>query len=289
MDRTAATAHSGHDELLIARMFGGDVTELERDRALDLLSECGECAALFADLDAIEEAGVEMAIPTRPREFTLTPQDAARLRARRRLPLFADWAGMRRAFGSSMAALGLFGFVASSYLSGSGAANGAFSPVQRDEAQPAAVAATAAAPNAGYAYATPAASGATGTRAPVGPNPDSVPGSSEDPSARPVASSAPGTPRTEIALASPGGKSAPSTPPNLATGQTGSCAQSSSTTCTSDLTNGEGVTPPSAPSSGGPDAGLVRLAGFGGLFLAGLAVLIVPQLRRRRARGSSRS
>jgi anti-sigma factor RsiW len=274
MDRTAATAHSGHDGLLIARLFGGDVTEPERDRALDLMAGCSECAAAFADFDVIEEAVVEMAVPVRPRDFTLTPQDAARLRSRRRLPAFAGWNGLRRALGSSMAALGLFGVVATSYLS-SGAANGTFGSAQRDAAQPAAAAATAAAPNAGYAYATPAASGAPGTRGPVVASSDKhITSNSEDPSVRPVASSIPGSPGPEIALASPGSKSA------------GSCAQSSNTTCTSDLANGDGATPPAAPSSSGPDAGLLRLAGFGGLFLAGLAILLVPQLRRRRARGT---
>ena len=38
MDRTAAT-HSKHDELLIVRLFGGDVDDRERERALDLLGE----------------------------------------------------------------------------------------------------------------------------------------------------------------------------------------------------------------------------------------------------------
>src|SRR5664280_2580823 len=115
MDRTAATAHSAHDELLIARLFGGDVSELERDRALDVMSECGECAALFADLDGIDEAIVEMAIPARPREFTLTPEQAARLRPRRRLAA-GGLIGLRGALGGSLAAAGLVGFLATSFL-----------------------------------------------------------------------------------------------------------------------------------------------------------------------------
>ena len=293
MDRTPATAHSGHDELLIARLFGGDVTQVQRDRALDLMSECSDCAALFADLGAIEEAGVEMAIPARPREFTLTPEDAARLRPRRRLPVFAGWIGLRRAIGSSMAALGLLGIVATSYLSGSGMTNGAPSSAQRDAAQPAAAAPTSAPANAGNAYATVAASGAPVTIGPVALSSGGhVTDTAESPSAPPVASSAAGSPNPEIALASPGSKSVPSTQPNPAvTAQSLTCCgQSSAGTGTAGYSNEGGGTQPPAPSSGGPDAALVRLAGFAALLLAGLGVLVVPLVRRFRApRGTSRS
>jgi len=292
MDRTTATAHSGHDELLIARLFGGDVTEPERDRALDLMSGCSDCAALFADLGVIEEADVEMAIPARPREFTLTPADAARLHPRRRLPVFAGWGGPRRALGSSMAALGLVGFVATSYLTGSGVGTGAFSTTQRDAAAPAAVAAATAAPaNPANAYATGAASGAPATMGPVIPNSDNhVTDDSTSPPVQPVASSATGSPGSELAASSPGSKAASSMQagPAVTSQSVACCGRASSGTGTTG--NGDGDGAPPAPSSGGPDAALIRLAGFGGLFLAGLAVLLVPLLRRfRTSRRTTRS
>ena len=49
MDLTTAT-HSKHDELLIVRLFGGDVDAPDRARALDLLDGCEDCAGLFAEL-----------------------------------------------------------------------------------------------------------------------------------------------------------------------------------------------------------------------------------------------
>jgi len=111
MNNTTPAAHAAHDELLIARLFGGDVSEAERARALDQMGECGECAALFTDLGDIADATEAMPVPDRPRDFSLTQSDAARLRRRRwsRSALFG--AGLRRSLGGSLAALGLAGLV----------------------------------------------------------------------------------------------------------------------------------------------------------------------------------
>src|ERR1035437_9593595 len=78
MDRTPAATHAGHDEMLIVRLYGGDVDESERARALDLMVDCRECANLFADLGAIAEASAAMPVPPRPRDFALTDKDAPR-------------------------------------------------------------------------------------------------------------------------------------------------------------------------------------------------------------------
>ena len=53
MDRTASPAHAAHDELLIARLFGGEVGNSEREHAVELMAKCPDCAALFADLGSI--------------------------------------------------------------------------------------------------------------------------------------------------------------------------------------------------------------------------------------------
>ena len=115
MDRTAA-AHSNHDELLIVRLFGGDVDDHERAIALDLLGECEDCAALFADLVATADAMAALPVPARPRDFALTEADAARLRKARRGLGFFSALRRTRALGGSLVALGLVGIVATASL-----------------------------------------------------------------------------------------------------------------------------------------------------------------------------
>jgi len=111
MDRTAAVTHAAHDELLIARFYGGDVDESERVRVLDRMADCRDCAALFADLAAIAEADEAMPVPPRPRDFTLTEEDAVRLRPKRRALSGIFGPGLHRSLGGSLAALGLVGMV----------------------------------------------------------------------------------------------------------------------------------------------------------------------------------
>ena len=59
-----------------------DLSPAERSRAQAALESCGPCADLFADLVAISAAIPSAAIPARPRDFTLTAADAARLQPR---------------------------------------------------------------------------------------------------------------------------------------------------------------------------------------------------------------
>jgi len=61
---------------------GHDLTPTELDRAHAALESCDQCADLFADLVAVSAAIPTAALPARPRDFTLTPADAARLRSR---------------------------------------------------------------------------------------------------------------------------------------------------------------------------------------------------------------
>ncbi len=95
-------SHAEHDELLIVRLFGRDVEDAERERALAQLAGCAECASLFADLGATAAAMPALLVPSRPRDFTLTAQQAARLRPRR-LAAFTGWT---RPLGVALSGLG---------------------------------------------------------------------------------------------------------------------------------------------------------------------------------------
>ena len=74
--------HVAHDPTLIAAFAGRDPGLLgsELDRARALLETCDSCTDLFADLSAIAAAVPTAALPARPRSYTLTAADAARLR-----------------------------------------------------------------------------------------------------------------------------------------------------------------------------------------------------------------
>ena len=72
--------HATHDQLLIARFVGGDVSDVEADAARELLSACADCRLLASDLLAISRATSELPVPIRTRDFLISPEEAARLR-----------------------------------------------------------------------------------------------------------------------------------------------------------------------------------------------------------------
>ena len=76
--------HAAHDPTWMAALAtrDPDLSPAERSRAQAALESCGPCADLFADLVAISAAIPSAAIPARPRDFTLTAADAARLQPR---------------------------------------------------------------------------------------------------------------------------------------------------------------------------------------------------------------
>jgi anti-sigma factor RsiW len=254
MDRTAAT-HSNHDELLIVRLFGGDVDDHERARALDLLGECEDCAALFADLGATADATAALPAPARPRDFTLTEADATRLRRQRRGLGFLSALRRTRALGGSLVALGLVGLVATASLSTlSGTATSGADAHSYNAAE------------LSVATAGPVAMGAV----------DSASGSVVPPALAPLGASPAASPTSGVQdVAAPTGTGSKAVPPVPApSGQ---------------LASGEGAWSPdrtqaALATSPGLDARLVWFGGFGLLFLVGLVVLIAPLVRRRRAR-----
>jgi len=259
MDRTAA-AHSNHDELLIVRLFGGDVDDRERAIALDLLGECEDCAALFADLGATADATAALPVPARPRDFTLTDADAARLSRERRGAGFLSVLRRTRAIGGSLVAIGLVGIVATAslgILGGTAGANltsnrsGAFG-FSADTAAPATTAAPAARAASGQASGSPLPA--------VGPLEASATASTGS-----GALDAAGT-------TGQGNKAVPPVP--APSGQVAS----------GDGAGSPNWTQAAVVTSPGLDARLVWLGGFGLLFLAGLGVLVGPLIRRRRTR-----
>jgi hypothetical protein len=73
-------AHAGHDALLIAQYAADDLDPSERGVAEQIVAECAECAQLASDLRLIARSTAELPMAARPRDFTLTPDQAARLR-----------------------------------------------------------------------------------------------------------------------------------------------------------------------------------------------------------------
>jgi anti-sigma factor RsiW len=274
MDRTTPTTHAGHDQLLLARLYGGDLDASERDRALGLLADCPDCVAFFADLEAIARATAALPVPPRPRDFTLTAADAARLGARRRrLPAFLR-PELRRSFGGVLAALGLVGVVLTGGFSAFGGAAGTTSSDQSNRNSLAADQAAAG----GFASLAAAPQPAASSAASYGGVSAIAPAASP---ATPAAASSAGVITNDgqgpLSPPEPSGLKAVSTGNPEFAQQGGSGSGADGHTETSESTS---------PSSRGMDARVVWLVGFALLFGTGLAILLLPSLIRRRGRGS---
>jgi hypothetical protein len=264
MPRSAAD-HATHDELLIARLYGGDVDDRERARALELVAGCEECAALSADLGAIADATAVLPVPARPRDFALTEEDAARLRARRGVRGRLLGIGRRRSIGGALVALGFSGLVLTSALSIFGTVG------------------TSASLDAGAAQDKRFAAAATAAPA---PNNGAISLSSPVPAA---------------AATSVSGKTAASAVPANVTGEN---TQGAAETTASTAAPSTPELPPAAPTvfgptatpvsetfgatvgQSGPDPKPLILAGSAAILVLGLLVLLVPVIRRR-SRGAA--
>lgn len=93
-DMHASAAHPTHDTMLVATLADRTVAGSEREAAEALVATCGMCAALHADLVALSAATRAMPTPARVRDYTLTSDDAARLRR-------GGWRRWVAAFGTS--------------------------------------------------------------------------------------------------------------------------------------------------------------------------------------------
>jgi hypothetical protein len=270
----SATAHSNHDESLVVRLYGNDVRPDERSRALDLLSGCEKCAALFADLGSIASAAAALPVPSRPRDFTLTPADAARLRPAGPVHRRSTWRGLTRQLGGAFAALGLAGVLVSGALT-------------------ALVPASSLTQSAADRNTELAAYGALNAAG-------AVPGASAAPFAAGTSSGAAGAPSSSTAVTSPGTVSgqtpAPSsdnfkavagTPtPVQSDSQTGAIERTGTTANPSPQGAGAQTASVGQPPAGGSfDPRLAVLIGSAGLLLVGLLLLLVgPRLGARRVR-----
>ena len=292
MDRTHSP-HSAHDEMLLARLYGGDVDERERVRALDQMASCPDCATLFADLGAIAAATAALPVPPRPRDFTLTEADAVRLRRRRALAAFGGRLARTRALGGSLVAAGLLGVVVLGSISLIDRTGGAGIHTEFSNAGAPVAAQGEGAGSTGSAYDNTAASPADdkgGIRtsangaATAGPaQPAASSASSAAPSA--IESQAP------LAVAGPSQAAVPATPPAAQPSVSGQLGY------VSDTGNSGPAGPTAVPaqlpvgtvvSDGGPDARAVATVAFAGLALLGVVLLATPRLawrRNRRPRG----
>jgi hypothetical protein len=267
MTTGSPNTHANHDETLIVRLYDGDVDAQERARALDLLAECSDCAELFADLGQIAAATAVLPIPARPRDFSLTPQDAARLRPAKQAGGGASWRGLTRRLGGAFAALGVAGILVTGAATALAPAAGVTQQLAsntRDESALHVGAANVPAPTgAGYAAASPASSNATKAVTVASPSP--VQNDSGSIVSGPVASEAP---------VAPPHSATPSVTNLAVVAQPATSGQSNSVT-------GQELTPGQPTSGGSVDTRLALLMVSGGLLLIGLLLILGPRLRGR--------
>jgi hypothetical protein len=93
-DMQTTASHASHDTILVATLADHSLAASEREAAEALVAACSLCAALHADLVALTAATRAMATPARPRDYSLTPADSARLRP-------GGWRRWIAAFGTS--------------------------------------------------------------------------------------------------------------------------------------------------------------------------------------------
>jgi hypothetical protein len=79
--RPPIPAHATHDELLVARLAGGDTLDpQEQATASALVAGCPDCARMASDIVAISHAVASEAVPPRRRDYRISDEQAARLR-----------------------------------------------------------------------------------------------------------------------------------------------------------------------------------------------------------------
>ena len=197
------TSHDRHDPLVVAALAAGDLAASERIQATELIESCPDCATLHDDLVAIARAtaSVPPPITSRPRDYRLTREQAARLRPSGWRRFVGAFGGPRLAFtkplGVGLATIGLAGLLlgnvslgslggsaaAPAPMSATGASAGGAESTQSggtrglgDAAGAASAAPASGAPAAlGPVVASPAASGTGGAYPVAQPSPSSAP------------------------------------------------------------------------------------------------------------------
>ena len=136
-DQPTSPQHATHDRVLISALATreADLTGDERSTARTLIEDCAECRDLLADILSLAAAVPTAAVPPRPRDFRLTPADAARLRPagwRRLIGFFGSARdGFTRPLAVGLTTMGLVGLIVASLPSGlgGGASSGVLSTV----------------------------------------------------------------------------------------------------------------------------------------------------------------
>lgn len=114
--------HDRHDRELIARAAAGDASPVEETTTRELMATCSDCTSLYGDLLALalamRETATSVAAVTAPRDFRLSPSDAARLGRRGPFGWVPDslrvtGAGARGRLATSLMTLGLVGLLVS--------------------------------------------------------------------------------------------------------------------------------------------------------------------------------
>lgn len=110
--------HRDHDVLLIVSSATGDLGGSERDRATQLIAACHDCADLHREIQAIAQATAALPDAPRSREFTLTADDAVRLRRPSFRRFLVDLAGPNGIIGrpaaTAVTSLGVVGILLAS-------------------------------------------------------------------------------------------------------------------------------------------------------------------------------
>jgi len=186
--------HASHDLFVIAAAADRAADATARSAAEAQMRDCAECAALFADLQALSGglAALPRELPV-PRDFRLSPEQAAALRRRGWRAVFDNLfrSPSLRPFGSALATIGFAGLLLTVGLPGLlGMGAGGSSPT----AAPAAISLPAggapAAAGASPALAPELSTAGTGKAGASPPADTSVGnGSASQPSAAPAATS----------------------------------------------------------------------------------------------------
>lgn len=112
---TTSQLHAGHDRVLVAALAAGDLAGGERDSAVLLVARCADCRSLHDDLLAIARTTAGLPPAARPRDFRLSPEQAARLRPAgwRRLAAFlaSPRLSVARPLGLGLTTIGLAGLL----------------------------------------------------------------------------------------------------------------------------------------------------------------------------------
>jgi hypothetical protein len=292
--------HDLHERLLVVRFATND--ELEPDeiaRARALVASCPGCAALASDVKAISRATASSMTPSRPRDFRLTPEQAAAAHGSRirgwLAALTSPGMGMLRPLAGVAVALGLLLVVAGGGLPGFGGAtnirtgstSGAPVDTSRETAAtspetPVVAAASPAASADSGPSVPPPLSATQGTTMPTVPTDAALPGRTPRPNPEtdktPQESEASGQ-VYQAATTTPSEPPSPSEPPKvgLAAGATTQPTPAPAAAQPTSAPVAAPAAPVESPPNGGSPLALLGLL----LGIVGLAVLALAWVARR--------